>query len=188
MCCNSNLGAPSLSKIEPVSCSFSKTALPLKACTLQSRAAVKAEHLCRAGLMTDRPAVEAWLVCSEPVNLPPQCLSVNFHADRLINSSYYPEFDAASSSTFRYIVNYKTNDTAAQGIITMDVEAKRCACVTPLEYRADDADISQACLCISARFPVKPIIIEGQDGTGRDNSDVSVAETILQHNTCRSER
>ncbi len=89
-------------------------------------------HVGCAVLMTDRPAVEAWLLCSEPVNLPPQCLTVNFHADRYVNSSYYPEFATASSSTFRYIVNYRGNDSAAQGIITMDLEAKRCALAVSL--------------------------------------------------------
>lgn len=76
--------------------------------------------------MTDRPAVEAWLVCSEFVTVRTECLSVNFRADRYVNSSYYSEFDTLAGATFRYIVNYKTNDTAAQGIITMDLEAKRC--------------------------------------------------------------
>lgn len=65
-------------------------------------------------------------MCSEPITFQPQCLAINFHADRYVNSSYYPEFATTSASTFRYIVNYKSNDTDAHGIITMDVEAKRC--------------------------------------------------------------
>lgn len=76
--------------------------------------------------MTDRPAVEARLLCSEPVTVRAECLSVSFQANRYVNSSYYPEFNTLTSSTFRYIVNYKTNDTAAQGTMTMDLEAKRC--------------------------------------------------------------
>ncbi len=87
-------------------------------------------HAC-AGLMTDKPAVEAWLVCTEAVSLPVHCLNVNFLTERPVNGSFYPEFSTNTASTFRYVVNYKGDDPLAQAeqfnraFVTMDLEASR---------------------------------------------------------------
>lgn len=83
--------------------------------------------------MTDRPAVQAWLVCTEAVKLPPQCLTVNFLTQKPVNGSFYPVFSSKSSQTFRFLVNYKGDEPLAsaeamnQGFVTLDLEAARCA-------------------------------------------------------------
>lgn len=90
-------------------------------------------HAMYAGLMTDRPAVEAWLLCSEAVRIPPQCLSVTVLTSLpTLNASYHPEFSTASAADFRYVINYAQhiNGSAAAaqdfpGIITLDLEGNR---------------------------------------------------------------
>ena len=95
-----------------------------------------------AGLMTDAPAVEVWLLCSEPVSVPPQCLAVQLAANSPVNGSYYPEFNEANgnvpASSFRYIVRYSQSGSVLDilgspslfGIVTLDLEQARSASET----------------------------------------------------------
>lgn len=92
--------------------------------------------------MTDRPAVEAWLLCSEAVRIPPQCLAVTLRtSEPALNASYRPEFSGVSGADFRYVINYaqRINSSAAAaqdalGIITLDLEANRCAFSSCLQH------------------------------------------------------
>jgi hypothetical protein len=78
-----------------------------------------------AGLQTDRPAVEAWLVCSDPVSIPPQCLHVSFLTDRPVSASFYPDFSTTVASTFRFVVNYKGDQHTSNGFVTLNLESAR---------------------------------------------------------------
>ena len=87
--------------------------------------------------MTDAPAVEVWLLCSEPVVVPPQCLAVQLAANGPVSGAYYPTFNEANSnvpaSSFRYIVSYTQNGSVLDilgspplfGIVSLDLEQAR---------------------------------------------------------------
>ena len=90
-----------------------------------------------AGLMTDAPAAEVWLLCSEPVSVPPQCLAVQLAANGPVSGAYHPEFNEADSnvpaSSFRYIVSYTQKGSVLDilgapplfGIVSLDLEQTR---------------------------------------------------------------
>ena len=87
--------------------------------------------------MTDAPAVEVWILCSEPVSVPPQCLAVQLAANGPVSGVYYPEFsevyNTIPASSFRYIVSYLQNSSVLDilgypplfGIVTLDLEQAR---------------------------------------------------------------
>lgn len=50
------------------------------------------------------------LLCTAPITLPPECVRVQFGAQRAIKSSYWPAFNAYTASNFRYILNHLDNE------------------------------------------------------------------------------
>lgn len=80
-----------------------------------------------AGLQSDRPAVEAYLLCNQPVTIPPHCLTASLASTTNISASYYPIFSPITSSSFHYYVNFVqpngTQDPNAQ--VTLDLQGKR---------------------------------------------------------------
>ena len=98
------------------------------------------------GLTTDKPAVQLELFCTAPITLPPECLRVQFGANRAIKSSYWPAFNSYTASNFRYVLNHLDNEPlyantekgTLDAQVSIDVEANRAAdsklpqCTLPL--------------------------------------------------------
>ncbi len=79
--------------------------------------------VCCAGLVTDAPAVEVWLLCSEPVSLKPECLSAELIANSPLTGNTFPMFSSGSkpSNTLRWVVALAQNTSLADGLSTQPI-------------------------------------------------------------------
>ena len=71
--------------------------------------------------------MEAYLLCTEPVTIPPHCLGASLASTTNISALYYPVFSPATSNSFHYYVNFVqpsgAQDPSAQA--TLDLQGKR---------------------------------------------------------------
>lgn len=78
---------------------------------------------CCAGLTTDHPAVELWLVCTARVGLNASCLHTAFSNSTggplAVNHTLTPAFDMPVASDFRFVLSHAAEPAALNATVTV---------------------------------------------------------------------